>query len=44
MKLNPRAILVWGISASIGYLIGGFNGALMGFILSGCLSLLTSDP
>ena len=39
MSLNPTAILVWGIAASIGYLINDVNGAVIGFLIAGSINL-----
>ena len=39
-QLNPTAVGLWVISAGIGWLIGGINGAVIGGIIMLSISLL----
>lgn len=32
MKLNPNALVMWGLFAGVGYLVGGAHGALIGLV------------
>jgi len=40
MNINPRALLMFAVAATIGYLIGGGTGAAIGFAVAGTVSLL----
>jgi hypothetical protein len=42
MYLNPTAVLFWAITSAVGYLIAGSTGAILGFIISGTISLILS--
>lgn len=40
MSINPTALVVWLVAASVGYLINGLEGALMGFAIMASISIL----
>lgn len=43
LGFNPSAILFWAVASAIGFLVHGTNGAVIGFIIAGSISLIVDN-